>query len=301
MEGTGNARRLLTRLRLGTGVVAGHAKGRQETVNEAFARYHDRRDVVIERGDGPVALALEDLRVTPADPHGSRSRMRLAAEHLGQARRGSDLWTLNRKHCHDGAIPCQALRSASGWRMLCVANSTVPAARLTHGRTPDAPAGRAGALRPGQRRAGDRAPTADAQHHAGHRAPALDPDPGDRRDPHPRGRDVERLLDDLARRRRAGDRRAGHHARDEPRQGRDGPREPGAGRTRRPRRHRRGPAADTLRGLPGPFDFVFLDADRGNYLTYLELVVPKLVPRGLLVADNVVSHAGELQDYLASA
>ena len=60
-----------------------------------------------------------------------------------------------------------------------------------------------------------------------------------------------------------------------------------------------GPAAATLRGLPGPFDFVFLDADRGNYLAYLELVVPKLVARGLLVADNVVSHAGELQDYLA--
>ena len=60
-----------------------------------------------------------------------------------------------------------------------------------------------------------------------------------------------------------------------------------------------GPAGDTLSGLPGPFDFVFLDADRANYLTYLELVVPKLVRRGLLVADNVVSHAGELQDYLA--
>jgi predicted O-methyltransferase YrrM len=60
-----------------------------------------------------------------------------------------------------------------------------------------------------------------------------------------------------------------------------------------------GPAADTLRALHGPFDLVFLDADRGNYLTYLELVVPRLVPRGLLVADNVVSHAGELQDYLA--
>ena len=59
------------------------------------------------------------------------------------------------------------------------------------------------------------------------------------------------------------------------------------------------PAADTLRRLPGPFDFVFLDADRGNYLAYLELVVPKLVARGLLVADNVVSHAGELRDYLA--
>ena len=60
-----------------------------------------------------------------------------------------------------------------------------------------------------------------------------------------------------------------------------------------------GTAADTLTTLPGPFDLVFLDADRPSYLTYLELVVPKLRPGGLLVADNVTSHASELQDYLA--
>lgn len=62
---------------------------------------------------------------------------------------------------------------------------------------------------------------------------------------------------------------------------------------------REGKAADTLTTLPGPFDLVFLDADRPSYLTYLELVVPKLRPGGLLVADNVTSHASELQDYLA--
>ena len=61
---------------------------------------------------------------------------------------------------------------------------------------------------------------------------------------------------------------------------------------------RPGRAADTLPPLPGPFDFVFLDANRPEYLTYLELVLPKLVSGGLLVADNVVSHAGELRDYL---
>ena len=60
-----------------------------------------------------------------------------------------------------------------------------------------------------------------------------------------------------------------------------------------------GRAADTLPGLPGAFDLVFLDADRASYATYLELAVPKLVPGGLLVADNVVSHAEELADYLA--
>ena len=60
-----------------------------------------------------------------------------------------------------------------------------------------------------------------------------------------------------------------------------------------------GSAADTLGRLPGPFDLAFLDADRPNYLTYLDLVVPKLRPGGLLVADNVTSHANELTEYLA--
>src|SRR5688572_23281250 len=59
-----------------------------------------------------------------------------------------------------------------------------------------------------------------------------------------------------------------------------------------------GKAADTLGALPGPFDLIFLDADRPSYLTYLELVVPKLRPGGMLIADNVTSHAHELEDYL---
>ncbi len=61
-----------------------------------------------------------------------------------------------------------------------------------------------------------------------------------------------------------------------------------------------GRAADTLAGLAGPFDLVFLDADRASYATYLELALPKLRPGGLLVADNVVSHAGELEGYLGT-
>jgi predicted O-methyltransferase YrrM len=61
-----------------------------------------------------------------------------------------------------------------------------------------------------------------------------------------------------------------------------------------------GRAAATLADLPGPFDLVFLDADRPSYATYLELVLPKLRVGGLLVADNVVSHAAELAGYLAA-
>ncbi len=60
-----------------------------------------------------------------------------------------------------------------------------------------------------------------------------------------------------------------------------------------------GPARETLARLPGPFELVFLDADRASYLGYLEAILPKMPAGALLVADNVVSHADELADYLA--
>lgn len=51
-----------------------------------------------------------------------------------------------------------------------------------------------------------------------------------------------------------------------------------------------GPALDTLRAMPvePSFDMAFIDADKGNYPTYLDEVVPRLRPGGLLVADNVL-------------
>jgi caffeoyl-CoA O-methyltransferase len=51
---------------------------------------------------------------------------------------------------------------------------------------------------------------------------------------------------------------------------------------------RRGPALDTIATLDGPFDLVFIDADKAAYLEYYEAVLPKLAPRGLIVADNVL-------------
>ena len=51
---------------------------------------------------------------------------------------------------------------------------------------------------------------------------------------------------------------------------------------------RRGPALETIASLDGPFDLVFVDADKGGYLDYYEAVVPKLAPRGLIVADNTL-------------
>jgi caffeoyl-CoA O-methyltransferase len=51
-----------------------------------------------------------------------------------------------------------------------------------------------------------------------------------------------------------------------------------------------GPAADSLRALPDEpaFDFVFLDADKTGYPEYYDLIVPRLLPGGLLLVDNVL-------------
>lgn len=48
------------------------------------------------------------------------------------------------------------------------------------------------------------------------------------------------------------------------------------------------PALQTVQTLVAPFDFVFLDADKENYLAYFEACLPLLKPGGLLVADNVL-------------
>jgi caffeoyl-CoA O-methyltransferase len=50
----------------------------------------------------------------------------------------------------------------------------------------------------------------------------------------------------------------------------------------------RGPAIDSIATLDGPFDLVFIDADKAGYLDYYEAVLPKLAERGLIVADNVL-------------
>lgn len=59
---------------------------------------------------------------------------------------------------------------------------------------------------------------------------------------------------------------------------------------------RLGPALDTIASLPGPFDFVFIDADKGNYRNYYEAVLPKLSANGLIAVDNVLWTGRILRD-----
>jgi caffeoyl-CoA O-methyltransferase len=52
--------------------------------------------------------------------------------------------------------------------------------------------------------------------------------------------------------------------------------------------YRLGPAAETVAGLEGPFDLVFIDADKDGYVDYYEAALPKLAEDGLIIADNVL-------------
>jgi caffeoyl-CoA O-methyltransferase len=51
-----------------------------------------------------------------------------------------------------------------------------------------------------------------------------------------------------------------------------------------------GPADESLRAMPEEpsVDFVYLDADKRAYPTYYDLIVPRLLPGGLLLIDNVL-------------
>lgn len=56
-----------------------------------------------------------------------------------------------------------------------------------------------------------------------------------------------------------------------------------------------GNALDILPTLTGPWDMVFLDADKVNYIAYFDLILPSIRSGGWLIADNVFFH-GEVFD-----
>jgi len=61
---------------------------------------------------------------------------------------------------------------------------------------------------------------------------------------------------------------------------------------------RTGDATEIVRQLTGPFDLVFLDADRRKFPEQIQILLPKLTQKVLVVADNVLSHPEEIAEYL---
>ncbi len=51
---------------------------------------------------------------------------------------------------------------------------------------------------------------------------------------------------------------------------------------------RMGPALETMRSLKGPFDLIFIDADKENYVNYYRRALDLLAPQGVILIDNVL-------------
>lgn len=57
-----------------------------------------------------------------------------------------------------------------------------------------------------------------------------------------------------------------------------------------------GNAGEVLPRLQEPFDFVFIDAAKGQYLDYLKKVESKLTDNGLVIADNILFRGYVMQE-----
>ena len=49
-----------------------------------------------------------------------------------------------------------------------------------------------------------------------------------------------------------------------------------------------GDAMEVLKTLAGPYDFIFMDAAKGQYIHYLPEIMRLLAPGGVLISDNVM-------------
>ncbi len=60
----------------------------------------------------------------------------------------------------------------------------------------------------------------------------------------------------------------------------------------------RGDALEEIPKLQGPFELVFIDAWKQDYVKYLELVLPLVPPGGVIVAHNVADMRDQLADFI---
>ena len=56
-----------------------------------------------------------------------------------------------------------------------------------------------------------------------------------------------------------------------------------------------GSALDTMRSLNGPFDLIFIDADKINYVNYYRRALDLVSPRGVVLVDNVLWYGAVLK------
>jgi predicted O-methyltransferase YrrM len=61
---------------------------------------------------------------------------------------------------------------------------------------------------------------------------------------------------------------------------------------------RLGDALEEVPKIQGPFDFVFIDAAKQDYVRYLDMVLPMVRPGGVIVAHNVTDMHGQLEDFI---
>jgi len=64
-----------------------------------------------------------------------------------------------------------------------------------------------------------------------------------------------------------------------------------------------GQITEVLTELDGPFDFAFINADKGPTRQYIDLLLDKLTDRATILIDNVISHPeafGDSLDYIRS-
>ena len=59
-----------------------------------------------------------------------------------------------------------------------------------------------------------------------------------------------------------------------------------------------GKAEQIIPELNKKYDFVFIDANKADYIKYLRLLINKLNDKAIIIADNVISHKESLQEYL---
>jgi caffeoyl-CoA O-methyltransferase len=52
--------------------------------------------------------------------------------------------------------------------------------------------------------------------------------------------------------------------------------------------YRIGPALETIATLDGPFDIIFIDADKPNYVAYYDATLPLLAGDGVMIVDNTL-------------